>query len=87
MYPTITAIIDVIKNITIVLIKILPNLLRSLIFEIEDVIVKNINGTIMTSNRFKNKSPSGFTISAFSLNIKPQIAPITTKPNNIKVLL
>ena len=82
-----TAIIDVIKNITIVLIRILLSLFGSCILEIDDVIVKNINGTIITNKRFKNKSPSGLTISAFSLKIKPQIAPMITQPKRIIVLL
>jgi hypothetical protein len=89
----------------------------SFIFEIDDVIVKNIK-RIVAENRdikvwnislgsnqevndnfisaeaaaldqiqFENKSPSGFTILAFSLNIKPHIAPIITLPNNINVPL
>ena len=85
--PIMTAIIDVIKNITIVLIRILLSLFGSCILEIDDVIVKNINGTIITNKRFKNKSPSGLTISAFSLKIKPQIAPMITQPKRIIVLL
>ena len=39
------------------------------------------------NKRFKNKSPSGLTISAFSLKIKPQIAPMITQPKRIIVLL
>ena len=46
--PNNTAIIDVIKNIIIVLVNILLNLFFSFILEMDDVIVKNIKGTIIT---------------------------------------
>ena len=52
--PNNTAIIDVIKNIIIVLVNILLNLFFSFILEMDDVIVKNIKGTIITKSRFKN---------------------------------
>ena len=39
-------------------------------------IVKKISGTIITTRRFKNKSPKGFKHSVFSLNIIPTIIPI-----------
>ena len=38
-------------------------------------IFKNINGTIITNNKFKNTSPSGATTAAFSLKITPKIEP------------
>lgn len=48
---------------------------------IDVVIVKNISGTMITNNRFKNTSPKGCNIVAFSWNIIPTIAPtiIATK--------
>ena len=64
--PINTAIIDVIKNTIIIVIMIFPSLLGVFIFVIDVVIVKKIKGTIITSNRFKNMSPKGFRIAAFS---------------------
>lgn len=68
-------------------INILLNLFGSRILDIDDAIVKNINGTIITNNKFKNKSPRGFTTVAFSLNIRPHIPPMITNVNNIIVFL
>ena len=46
--------------------------------------VKNIKGTTITSNIFRNKSPKGLTINVFSLNIRPAIVPIIILPIKIK---
>ena len=78
---------DIIKNIIIVLVNILLNLFFSFILEMDDVIVKNIKGTIITKSRFKNRSPRGFTTWAFSLNTNPHITPIITIPKSINVPL
>ena len=51
-------------------------------YDIDVVIVKNINGVITTSNKFKNMSPKGLKTVAFSLNINPTIAPIIIDTNN-----
>ena len=79
--PTNTATSDVNKKTHIIVIIILPNLFGVFIFAIDVVIVKKISGMIITSKRFKNKSPNGLSIVAFSWNIIPTIAPtiIATK--------
>ena len=79
--PTNTAIIDVITNTKIIEPIIFPNLLGCFIFDIAVVMFKKISGTIITNNRFKNKSPNGLNIVAFSLKITPTMLPtiIATK--------
>ena len=79
--PINTAMIDVNTNMPIIVITIFPNLLGDFILETDVVIVKKISGTTITNNKFKNKSPSGFTIVAFSLKTIPTMAPtiIATK--------
>jgi hypothetical protein len=62
-------------------------LLGLFILPIELVIVKNINGTIDTNKRFKKISPNGLSISVFSLNTKPTIAPIIIDASRIIVPL
>ena len=57
--PINTAIIDVIINTKNVAPTIFPSLFGDFIFDIDVVIVKNINGVITTSNKFKNMSPKG----------------------------
>ena len=51
------------------------------VFDIAVVMFKKISGTIITNNRFKNKSPNGLNIVAFSLKITPTMLPtiIATK--------
>ena len=83
--PIKTAIIDVIINTKNVAPTIFPSLFGDFIFDIDVVIVKNINGVITTSNKFKNMSPKGLKTVAFSLNINPTIAPIIIDTNNIIV--
>ena len=63
----------------------LPLLFSQVIFDLDVVIVKNINGVITTSTKFKNMSPKGLKTVAFSLNINPTIAPIIIDTNNIIV--
>ena len=74
-------IIDVNKNTHIIVTMILPNRFGVFIFAIDVVIVKKMSGTMITNKRFKNKSPKGLSIVAFSWNIIPTIAPtiIATK--------
>ena len=50
-------------------------------------IVKNINGTIITSNKFMNNVPIGLTIRVFSPKIKPAIAPIINEKIKTIVVL
>ena len=76
---------DVIINTKNVAPTIFPSLFGDFIFDIDVVIVKNINGVITTSNKFKNMSPKGLKTVAFSLNINPTIAPIIIDTNNIIV--
>ena len=71
-----TAINEVINEITMILPKIFLSLFGESILAIVVLIVKNKSGTIVTNNRFKNKSPSGLTTLTSSLNIIPHIAPI-----------
>lgn len=73
--PINTAINEVSKNTTIIAIIILPSLLGVCIFAIDVVIVTNISGTIITNNIFKNKSPNGLRIVAFSPKQRPTIVP------------
>ena len=79
--PTNTAIIDVNRNTHTIVTMIFPNLLGVCIFAIDVVIVRKMSGTMITNKRFKNKSPNGLSIVAFSWNIIPTIAPtiIATK--------
>ena len=63
---------------------ILPILFGCFILPIDVDRVKNIKGTTITSSIFKNKSPSGLTIAAFSLNISPIIVPRIILPIKIK---
>lgn len=51
----------------------------------EVVIVKKISGTTMTNKRFKNRSPKGLRIVAFSWNIIPTIAPTIIATSRIIV--
>lgn len=83
--PINTAIIDVNANTHTIVIIILPNLFGVFIFAIDVVIVKNISGMIITNKKFKNKSPKGLRIVAFSLNTIPTIAPTIIATNNIIV--
>ena len=64
-----------------IVIMIFPRRFGVFILEIEVVIVKKMSGIMTTSKRFKNKSPKGLKIVAFSWNIIPTIAPtiIATK--------
>ena len=79
--PTNTAISEVTANTAIIVIIIFPSLFGFSIFAMDVVIVKKISGTMITNNRFKNMSPKGCNIVAFSWNIIPTIAPtiIATK--------
>ena len=81
--PTLTS--DVNINTSNIVTSILPILLGCFILPIEVVMVKNISGTIITSNKFKNKSPNGARTFAFSLNTSPTIVPIIIEPKSIKV--
>ncbi len=83
--PTSTAITDVITNTNIIVPTIFPKRLGCFILATDVVIVKNINGTIMTNKRFKKISPSGFKIVAFSLKISPTTAPTIIESNKIIV--
>ena len=74
--PIITLIIEVMINVIKLTSNIFPILLGLFIFPIDVVMVKNISGTIITNKVFKNKSPNGFKLLDFSLNIKPIIIPI-----------
>ena len=73
--PISTAMIDVTINTPMIVAMILPSLFGVFIFVMDVVIVKKIKGTIITNNRFRNMSPSGFKIAAFSWNMIPMIAP------------
>ena len=65
----------------------LPKRLGCLIFAIDVVIVKNINGTMITNIKFINKSPNGLNTAAFSPYTNPTIAPIIKAPRRIIVCL
>ena len=73
--PTNTEISDIHKNTATIIPNIFPILFGLCILVIAVVIFKNINGTIITNNKFKNTSPSGATTAAFSLKITPKIEP------------
>ena len=79
--PINTAITDVITNTSNIEPIIFPILFGCFIFDIAVVMFKKISGIIITNNRFKNKSPSGLSIVAFSLKMIPMILPtiIATK--------
>ena len=79
--PIKTAKIEISRKTTIIVIITFPNLFGCLILAIDVVMFKKISGTITTSNRFKNKSPKGLNMAAFSWNTIPTIAPtiIATK--------
>ena len=79
--PINTAITDVRTNTNNIEPIIFPSLFGCFIFDIAVVMFKNISGIIITNNRFKNKSPSGLSIVAFSLKMIPMILPtiIATK--------
>ena len=64
--PTITATSDITTNVKIIVTTIFPSLLGCFIFDIDVVMLKNINGTIVTNSRFKKRSPNGFKTAAFS---------------------
>ena len=85
--PTSTAINDVTANTTMIVIIIFPSLFGFSILAIDVVIVKNTSGTITTNNRFKNMSPKGCNIVAFSWNIIPTIAPTIIATKRIIVVL
>ena len=55
------------------------------ILAIDVGIVKNINGTIITNNRFKKISPNGLRTVAFSWNTIPTIAPTIMATKSIIV--
>ena len=76
---------DLIINTNNILPNILPNLLGCFILPILVVIVKNINGTIITNNKFKNKSPKGLSTLVLSPKITPTIPPIIIAPSRIIV--
>ena len=63
------------------------NLFGCLILAIDVVIVKKINGIIMTNNKFMNRSPKGLSTMAFSPAINPNMAPIIKAVNNNIVCL
>ena len=67
---------EVKTNTSIIVPKIFPILLGCFILPNDVVIVKNIKGTMITNNKFKNKSPNGLNTVALSLNISPTIVPI-----------
>ena len=81
--PTITATSDITTNVKIMVTTIFPSLLGCFIFDIDVVMLKNINGTIVTNSRFKKRSPNGFKTAAFSLHAIPIIAPITIAAKSI----
>ena len=81
--PIITLISEVIINTIIIDINILPIFFGSFILPIDVDIVKNTSGIIITSNKFKNKSPNGLKIDASSLNINPMNVPIIIDNNSI----
>ncbi len=68
-----------------IVINILPSLFGSFILPIEVLKVKNINGTIIVSNKLINKVPNGFNTVAFCLKITPIIVPTITEINIIIV--
>ena len=73
--PIPTLIKEVNINTIVIVVRIFFNLLGCFIFPIEVDIDKNISGTIITNNKFINKSPNGFNIFAFSPNMIPIIVP------------
>ena len=79
--------IDITANTIRIVIIILPNLLGFSILIIDDVIVKNIRGTITTNIKFRKISPKGLKTQAFSLKIRPIIVPIIMLNNKMMVLL
>ena len=64
--PIVAAINETTMNVPIIDTNSFPNLLGCFIFAIEVVIVRNINGTIITNIMFINNSPNGASILAFS---------------------
>ena len=85
--PIIQASIEVIINTKKIFVNTFPTLLGCLILAIDVVIVKKINGTIITNIIFKNKSPKGLSTDAFSPKTNPTTAPITSAINRIIVCL
>ena len=79
--------IDITANTIRIVIIILPNLLGFSILIIDDVIVKNIRGTITTNIKFRKISPKGLKTQAFSLKIRPMNVPIIMLNNKMMVLL
>ena len=79
--------IDITANTIRIVIIILPNLLGFSILIIDDVIVKNISGTITTNIKLRKISPKGLKTQAFSLKIRPIIVPIIMLNNKMMVLL
>ena len=57
--PIATAIKEVTTNVIRIVTMILPILFGVFILAIDDVMVKNISGTIITNKRFRKMSPSG----------------------------
>ena len=70
---TFDSMIEIKDNVCVIAYSLDPNVIH--------VIFKKISGTMITNNRFKNKSPKGLNIVAFSLNTIPMIEPtiIATK--------
>ena len=85
--PITTDIRVVIMNTPKIVVITLPKRLGCLIFAIDVVIVKNINGTMITNIKFINKSPNGLNTAAFSPYTNPTIAPIIRAARRIIVCL
>ena len=83
--PINTATIDVKTNTSNIEPIIFPILFGCFIFDIAVVMFKNISGIIITNNRFKNKSPNGLNIVAFSLKIIPMMLPTIIATRSIIV--
>ena len=73
------------KKLTIIDTIIFPNLLGCFIFDIAVVMFKKISGTMITNNKFKNRSPNGLNIVAFSLKIIPMMLPTIIATRSIIV--
>ena len=78
---------SVTANTAMIVIIIFPSLCGFSILAMDVVIVKKISGTIVTNNRFKNISPKGCNIVAFSWNITPMNAPTIIATKRIIVVL
>ena len=80
---TIDAMIPVTMNIASIELIIFPSRFKLSIFATAEEIEKNTSGTTTMNNKFKNKSPNGLIILAFSPNINPIIDPMIMEDKRI----